>query len=250
MVNLVKNGNNLQYMLQAADRIDNLTLGMMVNNQMEGIAALRPIQSGNDRYFKYDLEDKVTLTEYFGEYVKKEKLLNSFYRIAVAIKESTEYMLNWTSFVLDMDQIYVNPQSGQTYLICMPLLSIMNDGNTCNFFKNILFTVQFDEEENGDYVGRLITFLNPKSYTLEKFIAELENMLGLEHRQFGVYEEEEETEEEEVPVIDESESGITENTVEEAETKDSADVVSVQENPDMGDAALAEEETSQDAAPA
>lgn len=193
MVNLIKNGSSVQYMLQANDRIDNLTLGMMVNNEIEGIAALKPIQSGNDRYYKYELEGRLTLTEYLGEEVKKEKLLQSFYGIASAIKESEEYMINMASFVLDMDNVYVDPESGKTYLICVPLLGTDNDGNTCNFFKNILFTAQFDPEENGDYVGRLITFLNPKTYTLDKFIVELEDMLNFEHRAFGVYEEEDDT---------------------------------------------------------
>ena len=220
MVNLIESANSVQYMLQANDRIDNLTLGMMVNNDIEGIAPLRPIQAGNERYFKYELDNKVSLNEYLGEYVKRDRLLLSFYHIAVAIKVSTEYMINWTSFVLDMEHIYVEQESGKTYLICVPLLSVLNDGNTCNFFKNILFTVQFDEEENGDYVGRLITFLNPKTYTIDKFIYELENMLEIAHRQFDVYDDEPEEEEEEIAAGD----------IEEAIAADDEKVTDIGEN--------------------
>lgn len=220
MVNLIESANSVQYMLQANDRIDNLTLGMMVNNDIEGIAPLRPIQAGNERYFKYELDNKVSLNEYLGEYVKRDRLLLSFYHIAVAIKVSTEYMINWTSFVLDMEHIYVEQESGKTYLICVPLLSVLNDGNTCNFFKNILFTAQFDEEENGDYVGRLITFLNPKTYTIDKFIYELENMLEIAHRQFDVYDDEPEEEEEEIAAGD----------IEEAIAADDEKVTDIGEN--------------------
>ena len=133
------------------------------------------------------------MKEYLGEYVKKDRLLKVFYGIANTIRESSEYMINWTSFSLERKEIYVNPENGDVRLLCLPLLTVINDGNICNFFKNVLFSSQFDLDENGDYVGKLITFLNPKSYTLDKFIYELEDMLGLEHKEVVEEEDEEDT---------------------------------------------------------
>ena len=159
-----------EYLLKSNDRIDNLTLGMMVNNDIEGFLPVQPVQVENDRYFRYDITGLVTMKEYLGEYVKKDRLLKVFYGIANTIKESSEYMINWTSFSLERKEIYVNPETGDVKLLCLPLLTVINDGNICNFFKNVLFSSQFDLDENGDYVGKLITFLNPKSYTLDKFI--------------------------------------------------------------------------------
>ena len=181
-----------EYLLKSNDRIDNLTLGMMVNNDIEGFLPVQPVQVENDRYFRYDITGLVTMKEYLGEYVKKDRLLKVFYGIANTIRESSEYMINWTSFSLERKEIYVNPENGDVRLLCLPLLTVINDGNICNFFKNVLFSSQFDLDENGDYVGKLITFLNPKSYTLDKFIYELEDMLGLEHKE--VVEEEDEVE--------------------------------------------------------
>ncbi|MDY6329755.1 MAG: DUF6382 domain-containing protein [Lachnospiraceae bacterium] len=192
-----------EYLLKSNDRIDNLTLGMMVNNDIEGFLPVQPVQVENDRYFRYDITGLVTMKEYLGEYVKKDRLLKVFYGIANTIKESSEYMINWTSFSLERKEIYVNPETGDVKLLCLPLLTVINDGNICNFFKNVLFSSQFDLDENGDYVGKLITFLNPKSYTLDKFIYELEDMLGLEHKE--VVEDEDEDEEEDTTVESESE---------------------------------------------
>ena len=181
-----------EYLLKSNDRIDNLTLGMMVNNDIEGFLPVQPVQVENDRYFRYDITGLVTMKEYLGEYVKKDRLLKVFYGIANTIRESSEYMINWTSFSLERKEIYVNPENGDVRLLCLPLLTVINDGNICNFFKNVLFSSQFDLDENGDYVGKLITFLNPKSYTLDKFIYELEDMLGLEHKEVVEEEDEEE----------------------------------------------------------
>ncbi|MBD8942512.1 MAG: FHA domain-containing protein [Clostridiales bacterium] len=210
-----------EYLLKSNDRIDNLTLGMMVNNDIEGFLPVQPVQVENDRYFRYDITGLVTMKEYLGEYVKKDRLLKVFYGIANTIRESSEYMINWTSFSLERKEIYVNPENGDVRLLCLPLLTVINDGNICNFFKNVLFSSQFDLDENGDYVGKLITFLNPKSYTLDKFIYELEDMLGLEHKE--VVEEDDEEDEEDTVVEAETEEDIAVEA-ETEEDKNNADV--------------------------
>lgn len=204
-----------EYLLKSNDRIDNLTLGMMVNNDIKGFLPVQPVQVESDRYFRYDITGLVTMKEYLGEYVKKDRLLKVFYGIANTIKESSEYMINWTSFSLERKEIYVNPETGDVSLLCLPLLTVINDGNICNFFKNVLFSSQFDLDENGDYVGKLITFLNPKSYTLDKFIYELEDMLGLEHKE----------------VVEEDDEEDEEDTVVEAETEEDKNNTDIEKEP-------------------
>ena len=218
-----------EYLLKSNDRIDNLTLGMMVNNDIEGFLPVQPVQVENDRYFRYDITGLVTMKEYLGEYVKKDRLLKVFYGIANTIRESSEYMINWTSFSLERKEIYVNPENGDVRLLCLPLLTVINDGNICNFFKNVLFSSQFDLDENGDYVGKLITFLNPKSYTLDKFIYELEDMLGLEHKEVAE-EEDEEDEEEDTTVEAETEEDKNDADVE-AETEEDKNDADVEKEP-------------------
>ena len=219
-----------EYLLKSNDRIDNLTLGMMVNNDIEGFLPVQPVQVENDRYFRYDITGLVTMKEYLGEYVKKDRLLKVFYGIANTIRESSEYMINWTSFSLERKEIYVNPENGDVRLLCLPLLTVINDGNICNFFKNVLFSSQFDLDENGDYVGKLITFLNPKSYTLDKFIYELEDMLGLEHKEVVEEEDEEEDKEEDTTVEAETEEDKNDADVE-AETEEDKNDADVEKEP-------------------
>lgn len=221
-LNIKNNGDEVitEYLLKPNDRIDNLTLGMLVNNDIEGVISVTPVQIEKERYFRYNITGMVSLKKYLGEYIKKDRILKAFYGIALAIRESKEYMINWTSFSLEQKDIYINEKTGEVGLICLPILSVINDGNICNFFKNILFSAQFDMEENGDYVGKLITILNPKVYTLEKFIYELEDMLEIEHRVFEeeIEEEEEDNEKETVSqnvledCIDESEQMKAEKT--------------------------------------
>ncbi len=169
---------NAVYMLQPDDRIDNLTLGMLVNNNIKGTAPVSPVRIRNDRYFQYEITEKVTMREYLGEAVRRDKLLQIFLQIAETMLEAEEYMIKPTSFLLDEQNIYVDENTGAAALICIPLLSVVNDGNMCGFFKKVLFSCRFDLEEDSNYVGRLITLLNPETYSLSDFIEELQNMQG------------------------------------------------------------------------
>lgn len=171
----------VEYHLKENDRLDNLTLGMLVNNDIRGVIPVYPVQIENDRFFRYDITGMVTMREYLGEYVKKENILKTFYSVALAVREAAKYMINWTSFFLNLDEIYISKETGEAQLLCLPLLTVVNDGNLCNFFKNVLFSLQFELEESSDYVGRLVNFLNVKTYSLDKFIYELENLLEIEH---------------------------------------------------------------------
>lgn len=253
-LNIKENNNNViaEYQLKNGDRIDNLTLGMLMNNRIEGVIPVSPVQEENEQSFRYDITGMVSLKEYLGEYVKRDSILKAFYEIAVSIRESTEYMINWTSFLLDKKKIYVNQRTGKVGLICLPILSVVNDGNTCNFFKNILFSAQFDLDENGDYVGKLITFLNPRTYTLEKFIYELEDMLGMEHRVYELEVEDEPAEEvskaeaqsETEEVDKQSEAGEAEAQPEAEEADNQSEVDEVSET--VEEQAVQETEESQE----
>ena len=178
-----KNGGKeiAEYLLKPNDRIDNLTLGMMVNNDIKGFVPATPIQADSNRYFKYDITGLVTVKEYLEGFVKKEQLLKTFYGIATTISTSVDYMINWTSFSLDVNEVYVDKETNECKLICLPLLTVVNDGNLCNFFKMILFSTQFDTSENNDYIGSLMNFLNQSTFALDKFIYNLEEMLEMEH---------------------------------------------------------------------
>lgn len=181
-LSIEQNGNstNAVYLLQSGDRIDNLTLGMLVNNKITGVAPISPIQIKDDKFFQYNITNSISMRKYLGESVQKEKLLQVFLKIAETVLEAGEYMINPTSFMLDEQNIFIEKDTGNISIVCIPLLTVVNDGNACNFFKSVMFSSQFDLEENGDYIGRLITFLNPKTFTLEKFIEELQSMLGIE----------------------------------------------------------------------
>jgi hypothetical protein len=109
---------------------------------------------------------------------------------------------------------------------------------------------QFDSEESSDYVGRLVNFLNPKTYTLDNFILELEEMLGIKQSvepSAKAAEEEPDKEEPSAKAAAEEEPDKGEPSVkatEEEPDKEEPSVKATEEEPDKEEPSEKEEASS------
>ncbi|SEQ35374.1 FHA domain-containing protein [Lachnospiraceae bacterium RM5] len=168
----------IEYATNQGDEIDKISLGVLLyNNNIEGIL---PLSVGEgSKALMYDVTGKISLDEYYGDCVKKEQLLGSFYSIAKTLKAANEYMLSTEYMVLEQENIYVNKETNETGLIVLPVKGLLNDDESWNFFKTVLFMAALDPNDDNEYVGKLMTILNPRVYSLDKFIEEIESLLGV-----------------------------------------------------------------------
>lgn len=168
---------NLVYEIQAADTIDTVALGMMENNKIAGLLPMIYTQMDADRLLKYNITSKVTMNQLFERSVTKERIVKCFTNIIDALYNAEEYMLDMSSFLIDMKYIYVNVSTLETELLCMPIIENAQQPNMEMFFKNIIFSAQFDQSENCDYVAKLISYLNSGSFALGDFKNVLDELL-------------------------------------------------------------------------
>ena len=80
-------------------------------------------------------------------------------------------MIDANSICLDLEHIYTDVSTCETVLICLPIFNLEKPPvDLKNFFKNIVFSTQFDQTENCDYIAKLINYLNSASaFSLEGF---------------------------------------------------------------------------------
>lgn len=73
-------GNNtfLVYAIQEEDVLDTMTLGMITNNRIPGMASVLYTQMNQDCFLKYNVTAKVTVRQFFSGVVNKRRLLGSF----------------------------------------------------------------------------------------------------------------------------------------------------------------------------
>lgn len=150
----------LVYKLKETDSIDSFDYGMLRNNKIEGILEPIIIQMNNNVTIKFNISSKIALKQYFEGVVNKKRILTVFSTITNAALNAEEYMLEPTSFLFDLDYIFVNVSTAEAQMICLPILDKPQNTDISAFFKNIMFSTQFDQTENADYVAKIISYLN------------------------------------------------------------------------------------------
>lgn len=173
MFNTENQGVNtyLTYKIGEGDIIDSLSLGMLTNNRIPGVADVLFTQMNEDKYLKYNISSKVSAKQFFDGVVTKKRFLSILSGVANAIISAEEYMVDPSSFILDLDYIYTDVSSENTLLICLPIEnSPFKAEDIQGFFRHIVFSTQYDQNENCDYVTKVINYLNSvTSFSISDF---------------------------------------------------------------------------------
>lgn len=140
--------------------VDEFTLGMITNNKIDGF--LQSIYGSMDdtKYIKYNISSKISVSQFFSGTVNKRKLISVFHGILLAFITAEDYMIEPKNIILDLDYIFVNVSSCQVEMVCLPCDISKNENDMLSFFKNLIFTLNFDQSENCDYIAKLINYLN------------------------------------------------------------------------------------------
>jgi len=151
----------LVYAVQPEDSIDTMSLGMLTNNKILGLAQTMFTQMDTTKYIKYNISAHVSVKQFFSGSVNKKRLIGVFKGIVNAMLSAEDYMIDTHSILMDMDYIFADVSTCETVLICLPIVEVeKNQVELGSFFKNIMFSTQFDSTENCDYVAKIINYLN------------------------------------------------------------------------------------------
>lgn len=180
--NFETQGSNtyLVYQVGATDQIDSMSMGMITNNKIPGIAQTIFTQLDADKFLKYNISAKIPVNQFFAGAVNRKRLIGVFKGIADAMIAAEDYMLDPNTLLLDLEYIYADVSTCETVLICLPIANVENQNqDLASFFKNIMFTTQFDPTESSDHVAKILNFLNGSpvfSITeFKKVLNEIEN---------------------------------------------------------------------------
>lgn len=170
----------LVYAVAEDDAVDSMSLGMLTNNKIHGLAHTVFTQMDANKYIRYDVSAKISVKQFFSGQVNKKRLIGVFNGIVDAMLSAEDYMLDVNSIILDLDYIFADVSTCETVLICLPVvsddLSITDLGA---FFKNIMFTTQFDQNESCEHVAKIINYLNSSPiFSLEEFRKLLNELSG------------------------------------------------------------------------
>ena len=161
----------LVYALADNERLDSVSLGMITNNKISGLASTMFMQMNATKYIKYNISSKIPMSQFLAGLVNRKRLLGIFNGIVDAMLSAEDYMIDSNTIILDEDFIYVDVSTFETILTCLPVVD-NEQGNVelGMFFKNIMFKTQFDQTEDCNYVTKILNYLNSAHmFSLEDF---------------------------------------------------------------------------------
>lgn len=169
----------LVYKIAESDNLDTLSLGMLTNNTITGLIPAIFTQMDGERFIKYNVTAKVSVKQFFSGIVNKKRLTGVFSGIVNAMISAEEYMINPTNILLNLDYIYTDVSTCETNLVCLPIMKEQPQTvDLGKLFKIIVFSTQFDQTENCDYVAKIINYLNSSPvFSLENFKSVLDGIM-------------------------------------------------------------------------
>lgn len=155
--------------LAPTDQLDSLTLGMLSNNRIVGIAPVLYTEMNGQRFLKYNISAKLTLSQFFSGPVDKSRALSAFKNIINAICNADDYMIDQNCFAFEADKIFINVSNYEVGLICVPVATQKYASQeTENLFRGLLKSTQFTGDKS--FVAELENFIaNSKPFNIYAF---------------------------------------------------------------------------------
>ncbi|MBS6194838.1 MAG: FHA domain-containing protein [Clostridiales bacterium] len=146
------------YNKKETDVTDSVVLGMLSNNRIEGCLPFLQTQVDTQISYRYEVTDMEPVQNYLNGVVSKKQLFRIIEGILAAGEKLEEYMLDMTSAVLDTSCIYVSTVTGQVNLMILPIE--FQEMSMEQFFRQMIFSVQYNQAEDCSYIAGLLTFFN------------------------------------------------------------------------------------------
>ncbi|MDR2665408.1 MAG: FHA domain-containing protein [Oscillospiraceae bacterium] len=151
----------MTYRVGPGETLDSVSLGMLTNNRIDGLAAMHYTQSDGDIFLKYNVTSKIAVKDFLAGEATRRKILGLFVGVADSAASAEEFMLDASLFVLEPEYVFVDVTTFQTSVVCLPVDGRSRDApDLRGFLKKLVIDARYDTGEDCDYVAGIINCLN------------------------------------------------------------------------------------------
>lgn len=169
----------LVYNLKDSDILDETSLGMLKNNNIDGLLSIHFTQINGSNYLRYNISECTTISDIIkNTYINKNQCISIVRGILNAFISIGNYMIEENTILLDMDYIFVNELSYETNLLCLPIENLTKNKATLNeFIKNFLFNLKREPNDDSAYITKMLDYLNSANvFSVYEFLNILNNI--------------------------------------------------------------------------
>ncbi len=173
MKSSILNEKNTKYLIfesEESDFSDNTARGMLLKNNIEGVLPFT--FSGFDRTqtLRYDISELKPVSELLEKCPDRESVFRIIKAAAGCCKEAEEYLIDRSSVVFSTDKVFISSDEKKIFFVILPFLNSKTP-DIRDFIKTLLFSIDFKENENCFYIGKIINYLNKNEFEPEKLIS-------------------------------------------------------------------------------
>ena len=158
--------------------LDEELLNFIEDEEPKGVVPV--IFEENEEFdtFSYNITGRIQLKELSQQEIGAEMALKVLHGLVLALIDMVECRIPLSYLILNRNYIYIDSDYKIDF-ICIPLEEMQEEVDLNGFLRNFLASLRFDASENGDYVAKLLTYVNnPSVFNLHNMIVLLEELMS------------------------------------------------------------------------
>lgn len=169
----------LTYVMGEETELDEDVLDLCEENKIRELVEIIYEEDDDYDYLSYDVSNLLTIEEFAGNEAKGDQVLLVLRNIAESLISLKEQTIHLNYILLNKSFMYVDKEDYSVKLICLPVeskASVVAEFKA--FVRQFLANLRYDVNENLDYVGKLLTYINGDSFNLRGLIGLSEALMN------------------------------------------------------------------------
>lgn len=155
-------GRQVVVTLGPDDAFDAMVWGMISHNDVPRVAAASRATIDGTTVVRYDVEGAVPLLALADRALRREQVLTLVAGVIDTLLEGDRYMIDREHFVVTKEHLYVDPETCEPVILCLPVRGREADDVT-TVLRESLLQLWYDREQDRAYVGELVAALSATS---------------------------------------------------------------------------------------
>lgn len=168
----------LSYVLEDETDLDEELLDYLDDNKIAELIDIIYEEDDENDYLTYNITDRTTVGALLSGTVHAEMMLGIIRGVASGIMNMRDLGIPVSYVILNKDFTYVNPVTFDVKMICIPVGSdVAANAEFKAFVKDLILNATYADDEDCNYVAKLINMLNVEKFTIRGFVSQITELM-------------------------------------------------------------------------
>lgn len=168
----------LSYVLDDETDLDEELLDYLDDNKIAELIDIIYEEDDENDYLTYNITDRTTVGALLSGTVHAEMMLGIIRGVASGIMNMRDLGIPVSYVILNKNFTYVNPVTFDVKMICIPVGSdVAANAEFKAFVKDLILNATYADDEDCNYVAKLINMLNVEKFTIRGFVSQITELM-------------------------------------------------------------------------